>query len=94
MVKGGSKVFNEDIDFKSDFDQFNEECSVQFLIDAIQKNLDHDLKPREVYEQKIAELKVDSMSKYNMLNVYRLHLNERDILDQNLSYLLKMRKNI
>lgn len=35
MDKGGTKIFNDTIDFQSDFDQFNEECSVQYLIDAI-----------------------------------------------------------
>jgi hypothetical protein len=60
------------LDFKSEFDQFNEDCSVQFLIDSIDKDLNEHLKPREVYEAKLNELSIDSMDNYNLMNMYQL----------------------
>lgn len=64
------------------------------MIDSINNDLDNVLKPREVYVQKLNELNVDSMNKYNLLNIYRLHINEHDILKKNLDYLLKLRKSL
>jgi len=64
------------------------------LIDSIENNLQSQLKPREVYQAKLQELEINSMKKYNMMNVHRLHLNEIDILRKNLDYLQTMRKNL
>ena len=66
------------VDFLSEFDTFNEECSVQFMLDSINYNLEKDLKPKEFYEAKVNELtlNMNSLQKYNNLNVHRLHLNE------------------
>ena len=50
MEQGGTKKLKETIDFTSDFDTFNEECTLQFLIDCIDKDLKSNLKPREVYQ--------------------------------------------
>jgi len=44
------------LDFKSDFDEFNETCSLQFMIDAVERDLHEVLKPKEVYEAKLHEL--------------------------------------
>ena len=64
------------------------------MIDSINNDLDNVLKPREVYVQKLNELNVDSMNKFNLHNIYRLHINEHDILQKNLDYLLKLRKSL
>lgn len=92
---GGTQAIR-DTDFSTDFDEFNRECSLQFLIDSIDKDLSHKLKPREVYQQKIAELEergIDSLAKFGMLNVHRLHLDEREVLERTLKYLIRERKN-
>ena len=44
------------LDFKSDFDEFNETCSLQFMLDAVERDLNESLKPKEVYEAKLNEL--------------------------------------
>ena len=98
MDYGGTQKLKSEVDFTSDFDTFNEECSVQYMIDAIDQNLDVQLKPKEVYESKLNELteigSIDSLEKYNIMNVHRLHINEIDILSKNRDYLMQMRKNI
>ena len=33
---------------------------------------------------------IDSLAKYNLLNIYRLHINEHDILKKNYEYLKKL----
>ena len=96
MAVGGSEKLKESVDFKSAFDTFNEECSVQFLLDAVEQNLHHTLKPKEVYLSKLAELEdlgsIDSMDKFNSMNVHRLHLDEIAILEKNRDYLVQMRR--
>ena len=92
MDFGGTALLKEKVDFQSSFDVFNEECTIQFMIDSINSDLDTVLKPREVYQLKIQELgQIDTMNKYNLLNVYRLHINEHDVLKKNLEYLMKLR---
>ena len=85
------------LDFKSDFDEFNETCSLQFMLDSVERDLTEVLKPKEVYEAKLNELtqggSIDSMLKYNLMNVYRLHLDEHAILQKNMEYLTKMRRD-
>lgn len=44
------------LDFKSDFDEFNETCSLQFMLDSVDRDLNEVLKPKEVYEAKLNEL--------------------------------------
>lgn len=39
MDYGGTAKFNEEVDFKASFDEFNESCSLQFLIDSVEKDL-------------------------------------------------------
>ena len=56
MEFGGTEKLKKEVDFLSDFDSFNESCSTQFLIDSLEKDLKHHLKPREVYEQQLNEL--------------------------------------
>ena len=48
----------------------------------MENDLNHNLKPREVYEAKIHEIEgnLDSLTKFNSLNIHRLHVNEIDIL--------------
>lgn len=93
---GGTKSVKT-LDFKSDLDEFNETCTLQYLIDSVERDLNESLKPREVYEAKLNELtqggQIDSMEKYNLMNVHRLHLDEHTILKKNLEYLTKMRKD-
>ena len=86
----------ENIDFQSEFDTFNEECSIQFMIDSITHNLESELKPKEFYSAKVEELhmSLSSMHAYNSLNVHRLHLDEISILEKNRKYLQDLRKNI
>ena len=95
---GGTEKLKKEVDFSDYFDSFNESCSVQFLIDSVEKDLKHHLKPREVYEQQLKELQdigqVDSVHKVNLLNVLRLQMNECDILQKNLDYLMKLRKEM
>lgn len=83
--------------FESKVDQFNEDCSIQYLMDNMEHDLNHSLKPAEIYEQKLSELEMgsfDTIDKFNCMNIYRLQLNEIDILKKNLNYLTKLRKNI
>jgi hypothetical protein len=98
MENGGTQKLKEAVDFESDFNKFNETCTVQFLIDSIDRDLEQNLKPQEVYEAKLSEIidhgPLDSMEKYNLINVHRLHLNEIEILKKNRDYMLKMRPNI
>ena len=76
MDYGGTKKLKEEVDFQSYFDQFNEECSVQFMIDSIENDLNHNLKPKEVYEQQLNEMteigQIDSISKVNQMNINRM----------------------
>ena len=53
MDFGGTALLKEKVDFQSYFDPFNEECTVQFMIDSINNDLETVLKPREVYQLKI-----------------------------------------
>jgi hypothetical protein len=66
------------------------------MIDSIRNDLEFNLKPRQVYIDKLKELedigKVDTLHKYNLLNIYRMHVNEHDILKKNLEYLYKLIK--
>lgn len=94
---GGTAFIRDEVDFRSEFDLFNEECSVQFLMDAVAEDLRAHLKPREVYQQKIFELEqggLDSMTKFQLLSLHRLHLDEIFVLEKNLAYLGKLRKAI
>lgn len=50
MDYGGTAKLTEEVDFKSYFDEFNESCALQFLIDSVEMDLKGNLKPREVYE--------------------------------------------
>lgn len=97
MDFGGTEKLSQEVDFKSFFDQFNEDCTLQFMIDSVEQDLKQHLKPKEVYLQRLAELEdlglVDSVDKLNELNVLRLHINECDIAQKNLDYLIKLRKS-
>lgn len=87
---GGSKLL-DNIEFTKEFDPFIENCTTQFLIDSIEKELFDKMKPREVYEAKLKELQVNSLKNFNLLNLHRIHLNEVDILQKNLDYLKKLK---
>lgn len=94
MDYGGTAKLREEVDFKQYFDQFNEECTVQFMIDKLSEDL-HSLKPSEVYGQIRDEVNIagpQSINDINKLNIARLHQNECDILQKNLEYLTKLRK--
>ena len=54
------------------------------------------LKSEEFYHDKISKLteqQIEKVTDYNKLNMYRLHLDERDVLQKNLNYLTKARQN-
>jgi hypothetical protein len=84
MDFGGTQKIIDEIDFRTPFNEFNENCCLSFLHDVFKKDLTVQLKPRYVYETKLHELcevgTIDSMTKFNLMNVYRLHINEHDIL--------------
>lgn len=46
------------------------------MIDSIENDMHHILKPKEVYQQKLYELEevgsLDSMDKFNLMNVLRM----------------------
>ena len=77
-------------DFSKPFDPENEQVAFKFLTSSIEEAL-HKLKPKEYYLSRIGELEanLDSLDKYHMLNVCRLHVDEWDILKGNLDFLGK-----
>ena len=96
QTESGTEHFLEHETFKDPFDPSNEQLTFQFLTKSLESSLSK-LKPRDFYLSRIGDLEsnIDSLDSYHLLNVYRLHLDEYDILKGNLDYLSKtVTKNI
>ena len=55
------------------------------MIHFIERDLNEHLKEPDHYLNKIEDLGgIDSMEKYHMMNMFRIHVDEREIMEKNL----------
>ena len=94
LLDNGGASFVKDIDFTQPFEAENEKLCFDFLLERFAAHLTQ-TKSDDYYRDQIAKLtegrQISSLSEYNKLNMYRLHLDERNVLQKNTEHLKKAR---
>lgn len=87
LIDFGTKAFTDVADFKEPFDANNESMAFEFLTGALSSQL-NSTQSIDTYQERLKGLEpIDNIDKFNLMNVIRLQIDEKDILSKNMDYL-------